>query len=398
MNHKKLFQGFLRRNLILLLFFIIIFTLIVNFSGCQNQNKVIKIGSQAVLSGEDKFFGDDQVISLSLAISELSPVRVGGFDYKVELVSKDDGGNAEKAFLVAQELVQENVAAVIGSTFNGTTMASIPVYSEYNIPFITPSAQGPELSKGASNFFRVIINNKQKIDNIANFMKDKFNPQKLILIDNGEDYSVKLVDSLIEVFKEFKISYAKRYSVKKDQNQYDILAENLLIDEPDLIFISAGYEQLAKLITILRKAGLQTQFVTEEFGMNEGISLLTNKQDLEGLIAVASEPPSLAKFTEDQKAIDFWRKYNDFAAKIKDKNISKEGPGPYAPYSYDSIYLIINAMKKANSILPEDYMEELKKTSYDGVVGHIEFNSNGDRIDPQSSIFIIKNGDWVRYQ
>jgi branched-chain amino acid transport system substrate-binding protein len=386
------------RNLIFAFILIISIGLtLINFSGCQSHEKVIKIGNQAALSGDDKFFGDDQLISLSLAVSELSPVRVGGFDYKINLVSKDDGGNSEKAFLVAQELVEENVSAVIGSTFNGTTKASIPVYAEYNIPIISPSAQGLELSRGFSNFFRVIMNNQQKIENIANFLKDNFSPKKLILIDNGEDYSVKLIDSLIEVFDEFKINYLKRYSVKADPEQDKILAENLLIDEPDLIFVCTEYNQLANLITAVRKVGLQTQFITEELGMNDGISLLADKQNLEGLIAILPEPPALAKYTEDKKAIEFWRKYTDFAAKMKNNSISKDGPGPYAPYSYDSFYLIIEAMKRANSIMPEDYLEELKKSSYDGVVGHIEFNSNGDRINPLSTAFMIKNGDWVRY-
>ncbi len=398
MNFKRLLPVYFTRNLIFAFILIISIGLtLINFSGCQSHEKVIKIGNQAALSGDDKFFGDDQLISLSLAVSELSPVKIGGFDYKINLVSKDDGGNAEKAFLVAQELVEENVSAVIGSTFNGTTKASIPVYAEYNIPIISPSAQGLELSRGFSNFFRVIMNNQQKIENIANFLKDNFSPKKLILIDNGEDYSVKLIDSLIEVFGEFKINYLKRYSVKADPEQYKILAENLLIDEPDLIFVCTEYNQLADLITAVRKVGLQTQFITEELGMNEGISLLADKQNLEGLIAILPEPPSLAKYTEDKKAIEFWRKYTDFAAKMKDKSISKEGPGPYAPYSYDAFYLIIEAMKRANSIMPEDYLEELKKSSYDGVVGHIEFNSNGDRINPLSTAFIIKNGDWVRY-
>ena len=54
-------------------------------------------------------------------------------------------------------------------------------------------------------------------------------------------------------------------------------------------------------------------------------------------------------------------------------------------------------MKRSNSILPEDFMGELEKTSYDGIVGNIKFNSNGDRVDPPSTIFIMKNGDWVRY-
>jgi ABC-type branched-subunit amino acid transport system substrate-binding protein len=91
------------------------------------------------------------------------------------------------------------------------------------------------------------------------------------------------------------------------------------------------------------------------------------------------------------------KKYSGYVIKLKDENISQEGPGPFAPYCYDALYILIDAMKKANSIVPEDYMAELKATSFDGVVGHIEFNSNGERIDPPSTTFVIKNGFWVRY-
>jgi branched-chain amino acid transport system substrate-binding protein len=54
-------------------------------------------------------------------------------------------------------------------------------------------------------------------------------------------------------------------------------------------------------------------------------------------------------------------------------------------------------MKETNSILFEDFSEGLKKISFEGVTGHIQFNSNGDRLDPESTVFIMKNGDWVRY-
>jgi len=206
---------------VIFLFFslLLVFLMLFNFSACEGQEKVIKIGNQAVLSGDDKFYGDDQLISLSMAASELSPVRIGGFDYRIDLITKDDEGNAEKAFLIAQEFVAENAAAVIGSTFNGTTQSSIPVYSELNIPLITPSAPGEDISGGYQNFYRMIINNSQKIENIAGFLSDEIKPEKLILIDNGEDYSVKQIDYIIEIFENRKISYNKRYSVKYDTEE-----------------------------------------------------------------------------------------------------------------------------------------------------------------------------------
>lgn len=368
-----------------------------SFSACESKEKVIKIGNQAVLSGEDKFFGEDQLISLKLAISELSPVKIGGFDYRIDLVSKDDEGSAERAFLIAQEMVDENVSAVIGSTFNGTTKASVPVYAEFNIPIITPSAQGLDVAIGYNNFFRVIMNSKQRIENIVNFLNDELQPKKLVLIDNSEEYSINLVDSMIEIFNERKINYLKRYTIKQDAEEYKVLAENLLIDEPDYIFFTADYDELSDLITEVRNIGLGSRFITEELGMDESGSYAADAELLEGLIAIIPEPPSLARYSEDKKAVDFWRKYQDYTSKMMDESISKEGPGPYAPYCYDAIYLIIESMKRSNSILPEDFMEELKKISYDGIVGNIMFNSNGDRVDPLSTIFIMKNGDWVRY-
>jgi branched-chain amino acid transport system substrate-binding protein len=397
MNSKRsgsfIFYKYFLFSLALILALILIF----NFTACENKEKIIKIGSQAVLSGEDKFFGEDQLVSLELAVSELSPVKIGGFDYRLDLISKDDEGNAEKAFLIAQEFVEENISAVIGSTFNGTTKASIPVFAEFNIPIISPSAQGLDIALGYSNFFRVIMNSKQRVENIVNFLNVELKPKKLVIIDNSEEYSANLVDSMVEIFNDKKISYLKRYTIKNDLNEYKVLAENLLIDEPDYIFFAANYNELEDLITEVRNIGLKSQFVTEESGMDLGINLIIDKDLLEGLIAVISEPPSLAKYSEDKKAIEFWRKYHDFVSNMKNKNISKEGPGPYAPYCYDSLYLIIEAMKRSNSILPEDFMEELKKTSYDGIVGNIKFNSNGDRVDPPSTIFIMKNGEWVRY-
>lgn len=221
---------------------------VFSFTGCESKEKIIKIGNQASLSGEDNFFGMDQLASIRLAVSELSPVKIGGYDYKIDIVSKDDEGNAEKAFLISQEFIEENVSAVIGPIFNGTTKASIPVFSEYNIPMITPSAQGVDISRGFPNFFRMIINNSQKIENIAGFISEGLNPSKLILIDDSEDYSVQLVDFLMEVFDTRNLEYNKRYSVEFDEEQYNILAENLIIDEPDIIFFCGKYNEVANLI------------------------------------------------------------------------------------------------------------------------------------------------------
>ncbi len=398
---KNLFSDREKYIKILVIMTVIIVTVLagLNISSCDTRKRIIKIGNQAVLSGEHKSFGEEQLVSLELAISEISPINIGGFEYNVELISRDDEGSPEKAFLIAQELVDQGVSMVIGSTFDGTTRVSIPVYEEYNIPLISPFSQKTETAREGDNFFRVIINNKQKIENIADFIIKQSRPQRLILMDNREEYSEELVDYLQELLIERgQEILGTPYSIEFSKDDLTVIAENLLIDEPDYIFCVAKYDELALLMEETRNIGIDARFITETIGMSEDIFKVTENSIAEGLIAIIPESPSTAMYTTEQKAIDFWHSYNDMLTVLKeDMELSIDGPGQYAPYAYDAILLAIESMKRSNSILPQDFMEELRDTSYEGITGHIEFDSNGNRVDPLSTVFTIKDGAWVRY-
>jgi branched-chain amino acid transport system substrate-binding protein len=383
----------------LIIFFIITMSVFLAFNmmSCDSREKIIKIGNQAVLSGEYKAFGEDQLVSLELAVSELSPVRIGGFDYNIELITSDDEGNPENAFLTAQKLVDQGVLMVIGSTFDGTTRVSIPVYEEYDIPLISPFAQKTETALVGDNFFRVIINNRQKVENIADFIMEQAGEERLILIDNREEYSIGLIDYLEELLGEQEKEMLKRYSIKAGEDDLSVLADNILIDEPDFIFAAMHYNELALVIKEVKNTGIDPQFMTETLGMSEYIFEVTNDLDLDGLMAIIPEPPSIAMYTTDQRSIDFWHAYNGMLETLKEEmDLSLDGPGEYSAYVYDSLMLSIEAMKRSNSVLPQDFMQELKGISYEGLTGLIEFDSNGDRVDPQSTVFIVKDGAWVR--
>lgn len=397
MNYKKLFFRFVK-NLSLASIILVLAFLSASMGSCETKERVIKIGSQCVLTGEYKSFGEEQTLSIELAASKLSPVRIGGFDYDIEIITKDDEGNPEKAFLVAQEMADTGVSAVIGSTFDGTTESSLTVYEGYGIPLVSPFAQKTEVSRAGDIFFRMIINNKQKIDNIARFISDDIKPQKLMLINNREEYSIKLVDYLKQVLSDYGIETADPMSIRVSEEDAAVIADNLFIEAPDTIFFCGTYNELASVIEKAREAGLQSRFITEMLGMDDDIFVLTEAKNLEGLIAIVPEPPSLARYSQDARAVSFWHDFNNYLLEIDDRDISIEGgPGEYASYCYDSVFVIIEAMKRANSTLPNDYVDELKAISYDGVTGRIEFDSNGDRLNPESTVFIVKDGAWVRY-
>jgi branched-chain amino acid transport system substrate-binding protein len=397
MTFKRLLFVKISKLFVQALLLLLLFLILINSSSCDSRERVIKIGSQSVLSGEYEAFGEEQMLSLELATSKLSPVKIGGVNYKIEIINKDDEGNPEKAFLVAQEMADEGVVAVIGSTFDGTTQVSLPVYGGYGIPLLSPFAQKADVYEEGNIFFRMIINNEQKVENIANFINEKIKPRKIILINNREEYSINLVDYLDGLLSDRGIEAGEPMSIKISEEDTGVIAENLVIEGPDTIFFCGNYNEVAALMTEARTAGLNATFITETIGMDDNIFVLAEAQYLEGLIAIIPDPPSLARYSQDTRAVNFWYDFNSYLENIDYEGISIKGPGQYAPYCYDSVFILIEAMKRANSIIPDDFLDELKTSSYDGVTGKIEFDSNGNRVNPLSTSFIVKDGSWVRY-
>jgi branched-chain amino acid transport system substrate-binding protein len=64
----------------------------------------------------------------------------------------------------------------------------------------------------------------------------------------------------------------------------------------------------------------------------------------------------------------------------------------YAPFTYDAVYVIVDAMKHANSVDPAKVLDAIHKTDYAGITGHIMFDAKGDITEPAISIFDFKDG------
>jgi branched-chain amino acid transport system substrate-binding protein len=50
----------------------------------------------------------------------------------------------------------------------------------------------------------------------------------------------------------------------------------------------------------------------------------------------------------------------------------------YAPFTYDAVYIIVDAMKRANSTDPAKIVAAMPSTDYHGVLGETQFDSKGD--------------------
>jgi branched-chain amino acid transport system substrate-binding protein len=66
----------------------------------------------------------------------------------------------------------------------------------------------------------------------------------------------------------------------------------------------------------------------------------------------------------------------------------------YAPYAYDAVMVVVDAIKRAGSAESARILAELPKTSYKGVTTTITFDDKGDIKDGAISLYVAKGGKW----
>ncbi|MFP5444336.1 MAG: ABC transporter substrate-binding protein, partial [Betaproteobacteria bacterium] len=64
----------------------------------------------------------------------------------------------------------------------------------------------------------------------------------------------------------------------------------------------------------------------------------------------------------------------------------------YSPYTYDATFLLVDAMKRANSVDPKVYVNELAKSNFKGVTSTIAFEPNGEMKNPAITLYVYKDG------
>jgi branched-chain amino acid transport system substrate-binding protein len=63
-----------------------------------------------------------------------------------------------------------------------------------------------------------------------------------------------------------------------------------------------------------------------------------------------------------------------------------------APYAYDAVMVLADAMVRAGSTAPAKYLPEVSKTHYKGITGPIAFDQYGDIRDGTLTLYTFKGG------
>lgn len=343
---------------------------------------VVRVGHASPLTGPQAHLGKDNENGVRLAIEDLnaSGFEVGGKKVTFELISEDDQADPRIATTVAKKFVDDGVNVIIGHLNSGTTIPSSRVYNDAGIVQVSPSATNPKYTlQGYKNAFRVMANDVQQGKALGEFAVKDLGAKKIAIIDDRTAYGQGLADE----FEKAVIANGGTIIVREFTNDkasdFTAILTKIKGTAPDLLFYGGMDGQGAPMAKQMKTLGLTAKFMGGD-GIHTAEFMKLAGPAAEGVTASLPGVPleSMPHGPEFKKR--FEAKYGVIQL--------------YAPYCYDAMMVVAEAMKRAGSVESAKFLPEMPKTSHDGVTATIAFDANGDLTSAAISVYRVEGGIW----
>jgi branched-chain amino acid transport system substrate-binding protein len=348
------------------------------------QDMVVKIGHVAPMSGGQAHYGKDNENGVRMAIEDLNAqgVTIGGKKVKFEIAAEDDAADPKQGTAVAQKLCDAKVAGVVGHLNSGTTIPAAKIYNDCGIPHITGAATNPNLTKpGYKTTYRIIANDLALGAGLAFYAADTLKLKKIAVIDDRTAYGQGVAEVFAKVAKSKGIEIVDQQFTTDKATDFMAILTAIKAKKPDAVFYGGMDAQAGAMLRQMDQLGLSNlkYFGGDGICTSEIIKIAAGAKSLDGVIC-AEGGASLAKMPGGTA----WKAKYD--AKYPNQF------QVYSPYTYDATFVLVDAMKRANSTDPKVYIPKIVQTNFKGVTANIAFEPTGEMKNPSITLYTYTGG------
>jgi len=345
--------------------------------------QVVRIAHAGPTSGGIAHIGKDTENGVRLAIDELNTqaLVIGGKKIKFELAAEDDAGDPRQATTVAQKLCDSKVAGVVGHLQSGTTIPTSSVYAKCGLPHITAAATNPDVTKhGYPTTFRLIANDNALGAALAYFAHDALKLKTVAVIDDRTAYGQGLADVFKATAQQKGMRVVAQEFTNDKATDFMAILTAIKSKKPDAIFYGGLDAQAGPMLRQMEQLGMaNVKYFGGDALCTEKLPELSAKAGTLKNVTCATGGASVQKM---QGGLAWKKKYDD------------RFPGQfqiYSPYAYDATFVLVDAMKRANSVDPKAYVPFIGKTHYKGVTANIAFTAKGELTTPSVTLYTYKD-------
>lgn len=355
--------------------------LLAGVGGCQKKEEVIKIGVAAPMTGDQAKIGTDLRNGVTLAVEEWN-AKGGVLGKKIAVVAVDDQHDPKQAVSVANKLVNERVAGVVGHFNSSCSIPSSDVYNRGGVPLISPGSTNPQLTeKGYRGVFRVCGRDDQQGKVGAEFVTNKLNLKRIAVIHDKTTYGQGLADEFRK-FVNGKVEIVYYGGIIQGDKDFKTVLTSLKQKNPQLIYFGGIYPEAGLLVKQARELGITVPFMSGDGTIDQKFVEIAGTKAAEGTYLTFS--PDTKKMPTAKAFLDnYEKKYGEI--------------GPYSVYAYDAANILLTAVREAGSSEGKAVMEKLHTVKFPGALGEISFDSKGDVTASPYVVWITKDGKFIEY-
>ena len=364
--------------------------LISTFTGCSSStsssaggggDKEIKIGTFGPYTGDAATDGTQARDGAILAVEQINK-KGGVLGKQIKLVTMDDQAKAPEAMNVVQKLIQqEKVTALVSGSYSTPTKTVASVVQQSKVPMVVAYAVNPAITQGGNYVFRAIYAGPAQGAAMAEYVVKEKNLKKVAVLNVNNDYGNTNAEGFTNQTKKLGGEVVISRNFVDGTKDFKALLTAVKEKNPQAIYIGSYYNEASQICAQAKQLGITVPIFGDD-GFDSPKFLELGGKSVEG---VEFTTPF---FREEPRQI-----VQDFIKTYKEK-FNKE-PDMLSAQAYDSVLVLADAIKRANSTDKEAIKKALSETKgFEGVTGKFSFDSKNEVIKPVI-ITKVENGKFV---
>lgn len=347
------------------------------------EEEVIKIGTIYQKTGAGADWGEKAEKGIKLAVEKIN--NEGGIHGKsLEIIYEDSKSNAGDAVTAMNKLVNIDAVKAVLSQQSSVVVSLSPIANNNKVILIDTGATTSAYISPNDFTFRVSYSASYFAKKISELFNEKETQTMGILYVNN-DYGLGMLNAYE---KYFKGNIAAAETFLETDTDFKTQIQKIKEANPEVIVYAAQVNQAGILLKQIKELGLDQQLYTDIYAIEYPSVLEVADDAAEGVIYVSQ------LYNTDRTDSTF-KEFND-------RFLEKYGEisDPLSAQAYDGLLVLAYAMNQCENPLDTDCIKDklYRLENFQGVIGPISFDENGEVQERPIIVKTVKNGEFVPYE
>lgn len=342
----------------------------------------IIVGEFASLTGKEATFGQSSHKGTVLAVEEIN--AAGGVLGKKLLHKFDDNQSkaGESATVVKKLIARDGAVAILGEVASLRSLEGADVCQKNKVPMISPSSTNPSVTEKGDYIFRICFIDPFQGSVMAQFATKTLKVKRVaVLTDVAQTYSVGLATFFKERFTKDGGTIAAEGSFSSGDKDFKAQLTSIKPSNPEAIFLPCYYTEAALITRQARDLGITAPIFGGD-GWEAPELLQIGGKAMENTYYSTHYSPEAT----DPAVVNFVKKFQT--------RFNNEVPDAMAALGYDSVYFLVDAIKRAGGTEGPKLRDALAATKeFVGVTGKTSMDEHRNATKP-AVIVQVKDGKF----